>query len=180
MLVALGNDHTAGTDPGYPTPLAMAADNDLALGRIVEALSHSRFWRDTVIFVMEDDAQDGFDHVDAHRTAALVISARNVRGGVDHTFYNQASVLRTIEELFGLHPMTLFDATAPPIVAPFTAPPNAEPYVALPAAIALDRMNPVSGSAAVEVRYKDDAAPGVLRRILHRYGRMPATFKRIR
>lgn len=167
MLVALGNDHTAGTDPGYPTPQAMAADNDLALGRIVEALSRSRFWLDTVIFVIEDDAQDGFDHVDAHRTAALVISARNVRGGVDHSFYNQASVLRTIEELFDLRPMTLFDAMAPPIAAPFAAPLNREPYVALPAALPLDRMNPAGNSAAVEVRYKDDNAAGVLRDVLH-------------
>jgi hypothetical protein len=167
MLVALGNDHTAGTDPGYPTPQAMAADNDLALGRIIEALSHSRFWLDTVIFVLEDDAQDGFDHVDAHRTAALVISARNVRGGVDHRFYNQAGVLRTIEEIFGLRPMTLFDAIAPPIVAPFTSQTNREPYVALPAVIPLDRMNPAGGSAAVDVRYKDENAPGMLRDVLH-------------
>lgn len=167
MLIALGNDHTAGTDSGYPTPEAFAADNDLALGRIVEALSHSQFWRDTVVFVVEDDAQDGYDHVDAHRTAALVISARNRGGSVDHHFYNQASVLRTIEELFGLQPMTLFDATAPPIVTPFMSTITAEPYTALPAVAPLDRMNPSGAGAAIEVRFKDANEPGALSNVLH-------------
>lgn len=153
-LVALGNDHTAGDDAGYPTRRAFAADNDLALGRIVEAISHSRFWADTVIFVVEDDAQDGYDHVDGHRTAALVISPRNTRGGVYHEFYNQASVLRTIEDIFGLTPLTLFDRIAPPIVAPLLGAPDLTPYTAHPAVTSLDELNP--GSADVsETIFKD-------------------------
>jgi Phosphoesterase family/Lactonase, 7-bladed beta-propeller len=168
MLVALGNDHTAGTDPGFPTPRAFAADNDLALGRMIEALSHSRFWPDTVVFVLEDDAQDGFDHVDGHRTAALVISARNRAASVDHHFYNQASVLRTIEEIFGLRPMTLFDQTAPAFVAPFASTIDARPFTALRNVVPLDRMNPQTGNASVNAQFKDITPPGVLRDALHK------------
>jgi YVTN family beta-propeller protein len=141
MLLSLPNDHTSGTDPGRPTPRAAAADNDLALGRIVDAVSHSRFWNDTVTFVVEDDCQDGLDHVDGHRTMALVVSAYQ-QGGVHHEFYNQASILRTIELIFGLPPMTRFDASAPPIIAPFGTAARLEPYDALPNAVPLDELNP--------------------------------------
>src|SRR5262249_59235665 len=105
------------------------ADNDLALGRMVEAVSNSLFWSDTAIFVVEDDAQNGPDHVDAHRTVALVISPYTQTGSVDSTFYSTSSMLRTIELIVGLPPMTQFDA-ATPMLATFADTPNAAPYSA--------------------------------------------------
>ena len=112
MVMRLPNDHTSGTQPGLPTPEAVVADNDLALGRIVEAVSHSKFWPETCIFVVEDDPQNGFDHVDGHRTVALVISPYTRREVVDSTNYNQTSMVRTIELMLGLPPMNQFDASA--------------------------------------------------------------------
>lgn len=141
-VVQLGNDHTAGGAPGYPVPEAAVADNDLALGRIVDGVTHSPFWKDTVVFVVEDDAQDGFDHVDGHRTAALVVSAYNRPHFVDSHFYNQTSILRTIEAILGLRPLTQFDANAPLIVAPFRTSPSAATYTAVPNRVALDKLNP--------------------------------------
>ncbi len=114
-LVRLPRDHTAGTSPGYDTPQAMAADNDYAVGEIVQTVSHSRFWKNTAIFVVEDDAQNGPDHVDCHRSTAYVISAYVRRRSIDHHFYNTDSLLRTMEILLGLPPMTRLDATAPPL-----------------------------------------------------------------
>lgn len=142
MLMSLPNDHTSGTDPGRPTPRAYAADNDLALGRIVSAVSRSRFWRNTVIFVVEDDAQDGLDHVDGHRTMALVISAYQEPNRVYHEFYNQTSVLRTIEDIFDIPPMTRFDGHANAIVAPFGTRPHLQPYELRPNEVPLDELNP--------------------------------------
>jgi YVTN family beta-propeller protein len=119
MILSLPNDHTAATRPNYPTPKAMVADNDLALGRIVEIVSRSPVWKETAIFVIEDDAQDGPDHVDAHRTVCLVASPYARRGLVDHTMYSTVSMLRTIELILGLPPMSQFDAAATPMVAAF-------------------------------------------------------------
>ncbi len=142
ILMQLGNDHTAGTAAGYPVPDSAVADNDLALGRIVDAVSHSRYWADTAIFVVEDDAQNGLDHVDGHRTMALVISAHSRPHLVSSRFYNQTSILKTIELILGLRPLTQFDANANTIVEPFALSTAAlRPYVALPSAIALDRLN---------------------------------------
>ena len=118
-FVRLPNDHTAGTKPGLPTPRAYVADNDLALGRLVQAVSHSPYWKDTAIFVTEDDAQNGPDHVDAHRTISQVISPYTQHGKVDSTFYSTASMLRTIENVVGVQPMTQFDSFATPMVAAF-------------------------------------------------------------
>jgi DNA-binding beta-propeller fold protein YncE len=123
VMLRLGNDHTAGTKPGAPTPKASVADNDLAVGRAVEAISHSPYWDDTAFFILEDDAQDGADHVDAHRSIALVISKYSPRNGsafVDHNFYTTVSVLRTIEDLLGIPPMNNNDAFAPAIAPLFT------------------------------------------------------------
>lgn len=142
VLLQLGNDHTAGTAPGYPTPDAAVADNDLALGRIVDAISHSRYWKNTAVFVVEDDAQNGLDHVDGHRTMALVVSAYGRRGYVDSRFYNQTSILATIERIFRLRPLTQFDAHAPPIVSPFAASADLTAYDARPNNVPLDRLNP--------------------------------------
>jgi YVTN family beta-propeller protein len=142
MIMALPNDHTGGTRPGLPTPRAMVADNDLALGRIVEALSKSRFWENTAIFVVEDDSQDGWDHVSAYRTVGLVISAYSRLKNTNHTFYAQPSVVRTIEQILGLQPMNIQDAIANPMTDCFISRPDKTPYVAVPNKIQLDEMNP--------------------------------------
>jgi DNA-binding beta-propeller fold protein YncE len=128
IILRLPNDHTYGTRPGKPTPTAMVAENDLALGMVIEGISRSAFWKDTTIFVIEDDAQNGSDHVDAHRTVALVISPYTKRGFVDSTLYSTSSMLRTIELILGLRPMSQFDAAAHPMYASFQAKPNLEPY----------------------------------------------------
>jgi DNA-binding beta-propeller fold protein YncE len=120
-VLRLPNDHTAGTKVGSKTPRAMMADNDLALGRVVEAVSKSKFWKETAIFVVEDDAQNGPDHVDAHRTLALVISPHVKRGVVDSSMYSTSSMVRTIELILGLKPMSQFDAAARPMYASFQA-----------------------------------------------------------
>jgi DNA-binding beta-propeller fold protein YncE len=135
ITMRLGNDHTAGTVPGGPTPKASVADNDLAVGRLVEAVSHSPFWDDTAIFVLEDDAQNGADHVDAHRSIALVISkyAPHGDGGrpfVDSHFYSTVSVIRTMESLLGLPPMNNNDALAPLIGSEFSGPGDQKPFAA--------------------------------------------------
>ena len=105
-IMTLNSDHTNGTRPGSPTPRAMVADNDLALGRIVEGISKSRFWANSLILVVEDDAQDGVDHVDGHRTVALAIGPHIRRDAVDSNNYNQTSMVRTIQEIFGIPPRT--------------------------------------------------------------------------
>ena len=125
----LPNDHTGGTRAAKPAPRASVADNDLAVGRVVDAVSHSAYWDDTAIFVVEDDAQDGADHVDAHRSTALVISKYSPRSAtpfVDHHFYTTVGMVHTMEELLGLPPMNLFDAHAP-IMAPLFAGPGTQP-----------------------------------------------------
>ena len=129
----LPNDHTGGTRAGRPTPQASVADNDLAVGRVVDAVSHSPYWDDTAIFVVEDDAQDGADHVDAHRSIALVISKYSPRSNapfVDHHFYTTVGMVHTMEELLGLPPMNLFDARAPLFAPLFAGPGTQPPYVA--------------------------------------------------
>lgn len=141
MVMALPNDHTAGTSPGYPTPRAQVADNDLALGRIIEALSKSRFWDSTVVFVTEDDSQGGWDHISAYRTGALVISPYSRLGKTIHTNFNQISMLRTIEQILGLPPMTSMDATARPMFECFTNTAQKTPYQVLPNRIPLNEMN---------------------------------------
>jgi len=145
-IVRFGNDHTAGTSPGLPTPQFMVADNDYALGLLVEAVSESPYWKDTAIFVVEDDAQDGPDHVDAHRSPALVISAWNRPGALIHEFHSTVSLIRTIELLLGLPPMNQLDASAVPIDA-FRSEPDLTPYRAALPQVALDNLlNPVEPS----------------------------------
>ena len=142
IILLLPNDHTSGTRPGRPTPRAAVADNDLALGRIVEAVSHSKFWHNTVIFVTEDDPQAGLDHVDSHRTVGLVISPYTKRGEVISTYYSQVSMFRTIENILGIPPLNRFDVAALPMSDCFTDRPDLTPYKALPSNIPLDRINP--------------------------------------
>ena len=118
------------------------ADNDLAFGRIVEAISHSRFWKDTVIFGIEDDPQNGWDHVSGYRTTAYVISPYTKRSQVVSTPYNTISILRTIEQILGLPPMNQFDAAAAPMFDCFTDTPDFAPFKAVPNRVPLDEMNP--------------------------------------
>lgn len=128
QIVRLPNDHTAGTRVGKPTPTAMVADNDLALGMLVEGVSKSKFWKETAIFVIEDDAQNGPDHVDAHRAVALVISPYTKKKHVDSTMYSTSSMLRTMELILGLKPMSQFDAAARPMFHSFQAKPDVMEY----------------------------------------------------
>ena len=148
ILVRLGNDHTSGTTPGKIAPLAAMADNDYALGLIVEAVSHSRFWATTAVFVVEDDAQNGPDHVDSHRSPAFVISPYVKRHRVDGTMYNTASMLRTIELLLGLRPMTHFDAGARPMTSVFESTPDLASYAVEKPRIPLDTRNPAGAPGA--------------------------------
>jgi DNA-binding beta-propeller fold protein YncE len=135
IQLRFGNDHTAGTTPGSPTPKASVADNDLAVGRAVEAISHSPYWDDTAFFILEDDAQNGADHVDAHRSIALVVSKYSPRGAeggpyVDSRFYSTVSMVRTMEEALGLPPMNSDDAFCSVISSLFTGPGDQAPYTA--------------------------------------------------
>ncbi len=166
VLLLLPQDHTNGTAPGYPTPRACVADNDLALGRLVEAISQSRYWKESAIFVTEDDAQNGLDHVDGHRTVGLVISPWARRKAVDSTFYTTINMYRTIEQILGLPPSNQFDLAAEPMFSVFASEPDSTPYKALPNRVALDEMNPplaaVTGLArrlAEESMHMDFAEP---------------------
>ena len=127
-ILALPSNHTNGTQPDYSTPKAMVADNDVAVGEIVEALTKSRFWPKMLIFIVEDDAQNGVDHVDGHRTVALAISPYIRRGTIDSSFYSQLSIVKTIELVLGLPSMTVFDLIAPAMGASFTNTADLTPY----------------------------------------------------
>jgi hypothetical protein len=140
-IVYLPSDHTKGPAAGVPTPAAMVADNDLALGQIVEAISKSKFWPKTAIFVIEDDPQNGFDHVDGHRSLCLVASPYTKRGAVVSNFYNQTSVLHTMELILGLPPMNQMDAMSPVMRECFTETPDNKPYACLPNKVPLDQLN---------------------------------------
>lgn len=142
MIMLLPNDHTVATREGFPTPRAAVADNDLALGQIVEAVSKSKFWKETVIFVVQDDPQAGLDHVDGRRTVAFCISPYTKRGEVISTHYNQNSILRTMELILGLPPMNQFDMAATPMTDCFTDKPDFAPYIAQINEVPLDEMNP--------------------------------------
>jgi YVTN family beta-propeller protein len=140
-IVRLPNDHTSGTSPGKWTVTACVGENDLALGRMVEGLSKSRFWKQMAIFVVEDDAQNGSDHVDAHRTVALAISPYIKRHSVDSTLYSTSSMLRTMELVLGLEPMSQFDAAARPMFKAFTPTPDFSPYKHRPARVDVNARN---------------------------------------
>jgi YVTN family beta-propeller protein len=154
IFICLPDDHTSGTSEGSPTPEASVADNDLAFGRIVEAFSHSSFWKETVVFGIEDDPQNGWDHVSGYRTTAYCASPYTRRGAVVSTQYNTTSLLRTIEQILGLPPMNQFDATATPMFDCFTGTPDFTPFDAVSNNVPLDTMNPP----------KDKIANALLRR----------------
>ena len=175
-VLRLPNDHTDGIAVRKPTPQFFVADNDYALGLLVEAVSNSAYWKDTVIAVVEDDAQDGPDHVDAHRSVALLISAYNRPGALIHEFHNTVSLIRTIELLLGIEPMNQLDATATPINI-FRAEPDLRPYKALLPIVALDNLiNAPPRDAATaywmrrteeqDLAHADMADPEILNRII--------------
>jgi len=148
ILMTIGNDHTEGTRPGIRSPISCVADNDQSVGIMVEGLTKSKFWPTTAMFVLEDDAQDGADHVDSHRSPAYVISPYTRRGAVDSTLYNTTSVLRTIELILGLKPMTVFDAGARPMANAFQSTPNLAPYRNEPPRVPLEDKNPERSATA--------------------------------
>ncbi len=173
QIMRLPNDHTAGGVPGKPTPTAFLADNDRGLGMVVEAVSHSKFWARTAVFVLEDDAQNGPDHVDAHRSIAFVASPFARRGVVDSTMYSTSSMVRTIELILGLEPMTQFDAAATPMYNSFQAQADPRPYAALPANVDLSRKNTLFGwgakaSSKMDFSREDAADDSLLNEIIWR------------
>jgi hypothetical protein len=170
VIVQLPSDHTYGTRPGTSTPKAMVADNDYATGQIVEALTKTRFWKKMAIFVVEDDAQNGVDHVDGHRTTALVVSPYARRNAVDSTFYSNQSMVKTIELILGLPTLSLFDLIAHDMRNSFTTEPDFAPYEAVKPPQSLWDINPAANAlrgparrAAIEsarMRFEvPDAAP---------------------
>jgi hypothetical protein len=179
VMLRLPNDHTAGTRTGMPRPRASVADNDLAVGRVVEAISHSAYWNDTALFILEDDAQDGADHVDAHRSIALIVSKFSPHTGktvVDNTFYTTVSVIRSMEDLLGIPPMNNNDAVAPLIALLFDGAGDQPPFDA-------DYKNRDNGmiyevnsaqapgarqSNRLDLRHEDKADPRLLNAILWR------------
>jgi YVTN family beta-propeller protein len=163
VMIILPNDHTQGTSPGWCAPKACVADNDYALGKLVEGLSHSSFWKDMAIFVVEDDAQNGVDHVDGHRTVALAISPYTRRGIVDSTVYTQPSMVKTIELMLGLPSMSIFDLVATDMSASFIGPqdtPNLAPYTAVEPKQSLLELNPRARS--IEGRYSAERKAAAL------------------
>ena len=181
VIICLPNDHTSGTSPGSPTPAACMADNDLAFGRIVEALSRSRFWKEMAIFGIEDDPQAGWDHVSGYRTTAYCISPYARRNAIVSTQYNTTSVIRTIEQILGLPPMNQFDAGATPMFDCFADEPDFTPFASVPNRVPLDQMNPdpkairdealrddALASARLNFREVDKAPEDLLNRILWR------------
>ncbi len=179
-IMALGEDHTAGTSPGKSTPDAMVGSNDVALGRIVEAASRSSLWKEMAIFVVEDDSQNGPDHVDCHRTVALVISPWAKRGAVDSTHYTQASMVRTIELILGLPPMTQYDAAATPLFGCFQNKHQLVAYQPLQPKVNLNAINGLNAfganiSAKMDFEENDRADEDQLNRILWAVAKGPET-----
>jgi len=141
LVLSLPNDHTAGTSPDFPIPKAMVADNDLAVGRIIDVITHSRFWDSTVVFITEDDSQSGWDHISSYRTCGVVLSQYSVFGKAIHTNYNQTCMVRTIEQILGLPPMNVIDATASPMFDCFGDKKVKFEYTHVPNLIPLNTMN---------------------------------------
>ena len=175
-IMRLPDDHTAATRPGARTPYAMVADNDFALARMVEAVSRSRYWKDTIIFVTEDDAQAGPDHVSDQRAEALVVGGWIKRGYVDHTHYTMAGMIHTIEMLLNLRPMSQFDAGATPMFADFATAPDLRSWTASKPLVNLNSVNPAAGpdaqaSMRLDLTRADAADPQTLNAILFDFAR---------
>ena len=155
VMIQLPSDHTEGTTPGFSTPKACFADNDLAVGQVVQGISHSKFWKSTLILIVEDDAQDGLDHVDGHRTVALAVSPYTRRGAIDSTFYSQVSMVKTIELILGVPPMSIFDLIANDMRQSFQQTPDPTPYQAIEPAQSIYELNPELN--ALDRQSKSDA-----------------------
>jgi hypothetical protein len=155
IILYLPSDHTSGTRDGSPTPAAQVADNDLAMGQVIEAVSHSKFWKETCIFAIEDDPQAGWDHVSGYRTTAYVVSPYTKRGQVVGTQYNQTSIVHTMELMLGLPPMNQLDATGTPMFDCFNETPDWTPFKAVPNRVPLDQMNPAPKKIADTQLRKD-------------------------
>ena len=171
MIMSLGENHTKGTTPGENTPVACVASNDLAVGQIVEAASRSRFWPTMAIFIIEDDSQNGPDHVDAHRTGGLVVSPYAKRGVLDPTHYTQVSMVRTMELILGLPPLTQYDAAAVPMFNAFARTPDVTPFTCIGPRVDLLAKNKrgdpgAAASARMDFDDYDDAPEDPLNRIL--------------
>jgi hypothetical protein len=138
----MGNDHTEGLKAGSPSPFAHVADNDLAVGMFVEHLSNSPIWKESVVFIFEDDAQNGPDHVDAHRSTAYVAGGFVKRKHIEHEMYSTSSLLRTVELILGIKPMSQYDAAATPMWKCFSQTPDLTPFKSRPANIDLNLKNP--------------------------------------
>jgi DNA-binding beta-propeller fold protein YncE len=188
VILWLPNDHTSATKTNFPTPAAMVADNDLAVGQVVDAVSHSKFWTNTCVFAVEDDPQNGWDHMSGYRTTAYVASAYTRRGAVVHTQYNQTSLLRTMELMLGLPPMNQMDATATPMFDCFTNEPDFTAFDAVTNNVPLDEMNPppkkiqdaqlrkdAMVSAKLPLDKEDQCPEDVFNRILWRAMKGPQT-----
>jgi hypothetical protein len=176
QFVYLPSDHTYATTQHARKPSAYVADNDQALGELVDAVSHSSFWPSTAIFAVEDDAQDGPDHVDAHRSTAYVISPYTQTGSVDSTFYSGVSVLHTMELILGVPPMSQFDAAANPMTAAFSSTPNLRPFSLLPPGVSLTATNgrhaPMrKASAKIDFTEPDEIPMGLMNEILWKAAR---------
>jgi hypothetical protein len=163
IVMSMPEDHTRGTAPGSFTPQAMVANNDYAIGQLVDAVSHSCYWPNTPIFIIEDDAQDGPDHVDARRTVSLVVSPYVKRGIVDSTLYSTSSMVRSIELLLGLPPMSQYDAAAMPMYSSFGTEAQTTPFKAIPPRIDVNAKNKESDYGSEESSMMDfsdvDRAP---------------------
>jgi len=178
VVMTMPADHTMGKNPEAPVPAAMVADNDFALGRIVEGISRSRFWAKSLVLAVEDDAQDGVDHVDGHRTVALAAGPMVRRRALDSNYYTQLDMIRTIQEIFRIAPRTRYLQAARAMSSAFAPQADAAPYTALPARIPFDRMNPPASalkgrerwaaevSARINWQDIDDVPTRTLNRIL--------------
>jgi hypothetical protein len=157
-IMLLPNDHTVGARPGWPTPRADVADNDLALGRIVEAISRSKFWAHTLVIVAEDDSQNGLDHVDGHRSVCFCISPYSKAGAELDSIYTHVTIATTIGRILGLPPMTRFDRTARPMFDCFGENPDLTPYTSVPNRVALDELTPSpSQTTSLVLRHLEQA-----------------------
>jgi hypothetical protein len=179
-IVRLPNNHTAGAKAGSPTPRALVADNDLALGRMIEALSRSPFWKSTVVFVLEDDAQNGPDHVDSHRSPMLVVSPYT-HGAAVHRFANTTDVLRTIEEILHLDALSQFDYFGRPLRDIWSDTPDLRPYTVLTPGVNLTEKNPAGTrgareSTTLDLRHEDLADDSLFNAILWRTVRPGAPY----
>jgi YVTN family beta-propeller protein len=171
-LLWMPDDHTSGLNSGNPYPVAQVADNDLAVGRMVQDISHSRFWKDSAIFVLQDDPQNGVDHVDGHRSPIWVISPYAKRGAVDHSYYSQINVVRTVEQILGVPPMNQEDRAAAPMYSAFTNSPDFRPYDAQPNNVPLALGMPgyqAQASAASTASARPFEAPRALRGVVAKW-----------